>query len=73
MYHIAFTQQPRGVGQVQALGSVKKHYFCECESILHPFQAVASVEDDGRQENIEEDLRVKGHLSHTQKRVEGNF
>lgn len=36
----------------------------KCESLLYPFQAVAGVEDDRREQNIEEDLRVKGHLSH---------
>lgn len=37
------------------------------EIILYPFQAVAGVEDDRWEENIEEHFRVKGHLSHIQK------
>lgn len=41
----------------------------QCESLAYPLQAVASVEDDGRQENIEEDFGVKGHLSHKEKRT----
>lgn len=36
------------------------------ETLLYPFQAVASVEDDGWEENIEENFWVKGHLSHKQ-------
>lgn len=36
------------------------------ETLLYPFQAVASVEDDGWEENIEEHFWVKGHLSHKQ-------
>lgn len=36
------------------------------EMLQYPFQAVASVEDDWWQENIEEHFRVKGHLSHKQ-------
>lgn len=33
----------------------------------YPFQTVTCVEDDWREQNVEEDLGVKGHLSHRQK------
>lgn len=34
---------------------------------MYPFQAVTSVEDDGREQNVEEDFGIKGHLRHTKK------
>lgn len=29
---------------------------------LYPFQTVTSVEDDGRQQNVEKHFWIKGHL-----------
>lgn len=34
---------------------------------MYPFQAVTSVEDDGREQNVEEDFGIKGHLRHKKK------
>lgn len=37
--------------------------------MLYPFQAVACMKDDGREKNIEENLRVKGNLKATKTKI----
>lgn len=52
---------------VECAKRILTYVLSNSETLLYPFQAVASVEDDRRQENVEEHFRVKGHLSDIQK------